>query len=159
MKQFDYLSQLQAIRELRSEVRNWQEMRTNESWRWSCAVCGDSKRDLRKARFGVTRKGASFVCNCFNCGYANNFVMYLRAFHPDQYRTIVSETLQSEDNRFDLNDIVNKASDNVLSHLFLMRTTNQPKQWLQTLIDKKITVNKSNIKKLLNIFNKVHATH
>ena len=151
MKQYDYLSQLVAIRELRTQVRNWQEMRPNESWRWSCDVCGDSNRDHRKARFGLTRKGNSFVCNCFNCGYATNLVSYLRAYHPDQYRNVVQETMKIDEQKFDLDDLVGRVSNNVLRKLFFIEQNRDAKQWLNTLVNQKIQLSRKNTKKLLEI--------
>ena len=151
---FDYISVLDSIRAVRIDVRNWNEARPGQVWYWSCMVCGDSKRDARKARFGVTRKGSSFVCNCFNCGYTNNFVMYLRDYHPDQYRNIIEHSTETtaREQTFDLNDLVNKCSDNVLKHLFYMDRTNDTKEWLDILTNKKISLTKTNIKKLHSIF-------
>ena len=159
MKQADYLTVIQTINELRSEVRNWQETQKSTAWKWSCVVCGDSRRDLHKARFGITRKGSDFVCNCFNCGYANNFVAYLRSFHPDKYEKISVETIKQNSTTFCLDDVVSKVTNKTATHLFFINKTSDRKSWLNILIDKKIALNKNNIKKLITIHENYWRNH
>jgi len=150
-KQADFLSVIEAIRNLKFEVRNFKETKRGVSWNFSCLVCGDSVRDLKKARFGVTRKDGDFVCNCFNCGYANNFVQYLKVFHPKEYQKIVYESVQSENTLYDLNPLFGKLEISQLENIFWVPKERSVRNWVGILDRNKIKLSKSNLRKLFQM--------
>lgn len=114
-----YLDTIQIINEIALEVRNFERSKDNTKWKWSCLVCGDSKKDLRKARFGVARKQNEFVVNCFNCGYSNHFNQYLREYHPHlQEKLSVSLAKSEMPSMYDQNDLVSKLPPEILKHIF-----------------------------------------
>ena len=143
----------QAISDLSLEVRNYHKNRDGKSWNWSCVVCGDSKMNRRKARFGVTIKDGSAVCHCYNCGYANPFVVYLKEYHTAIYeRYVTEEFLNKAPTLYDLNHLVEgSVSDKVLSHIFYIDKFSNPKIWLQHLEHKKIQLKEKNLKKLYQL--------
>ena len=114
-----YLETIQIINEIALEVRNFERSKDNSRWKWSCLVCGDSKKDQRKARFGVARKQNEFVVNCFNCGYSNHFNQYLREYHPHLQTKLSVSLIKSEmPTMYDQNDLVSQLPHEILKHIF-----------------------------------------
>ena len=148
----------EAISYTRQEVRNFKANRNGKSWAWSCEVCGDSSSG-RKARFGVTIKSGSAVCNCFNCGYANNFFSYLRSYHPSIYeRFAVSELTDKATVDFN-HDVVftHDVADSDLLVLFYGDQFDDPNEWVTHLKNKKINMSKENFAKLFKIHRKKYS--
>ena len=121
-----------TINELRFEVRNFKEEIPGKKYRWSCEVCGDSVKDRRKARFGVKIESEGGVVNCFNCGYSNSLISYLKHFHPHQYEKLSLERLKETQANplFDVNSVISQnISDNALKSIFtpslIQRFTNK----------------------------------
>lgn len=144
---------IQILNDLKLEVRNFKKNRNRNQWHWSCEVCGDSRIDTRKARFGVTKKDNVWVCNCFNCGYSNTFNSYLKHFHPRYYdRVTVSSFNNNIPQMYDLNYLVEGAvEDKKLIHLFFINRYSNTKLWLEYFKSKKISLKESNIRRLYNI--------
>lgn len=148
----------QIISDLAFEVRNFHKNRDGKSWGYSCVVCGDSKTNKRKARFGIAIKDGVAVCNCFNCGYSNTFTGYLKDFHPNLYERYMAETFLSQkpslyelDHLFDGN-----VTEKALSNIFYVTKYKDVRLWLQYLEHKKITLKEKNLKKLYNIHKKYY---
>ena len=143
----------EALSLIRMEVRNFKPNRNGKSWNWACEVCGDSTNG-RKARFGVTVKSGSAVCNCFNCGYANNFFSYLRSYHPSIYeRFAVSDLVDRATSEFSQDFVFNQdIADSDLLVLFYGDTFDDPNEWVDFMKQKKIVINKNNFTKLFKIF-------
>lgn len=148
----------EAISYLRQEVRNFKSGRDGKSWAWSCLVCGDSSKDTRKARFGVTIKSGSGVCNCFNCGYANNFVSYLRSYHPNIYERFSIESFkETAHTLFNHDDLfLQNINDSDLLTLFYGNLYSSVKEWVDVMKSKKIIMSKNNFQRLYNIHNSYH---
>jgi len=142
-----YVDTIQLINELAFEVRNFERSKDNTKWKWSCVVCGDSKKDLRKARFGVARKQNEFVCNCFNCGYSGHFNFYLKEYHPHLYeKLVVTKIKNNQPTLYDQNDLVSKLPNEILKHIFYNGNVDK-------LREIKLNINISNQEKLKAAFN------
>jgi len=142
----------QAVADIRFSVRNYSQSRDGKTWGWSCDVCGDSKTNSRKARFGVTIKDGTAVCHCFNCGYSAPFSLYLRDFHPAIYeRYSVNKFLNEAPTLYDIDGLVSRLDDKTLYHLFYMKggSTND---WIDRMKQKKINVSKKSFERLYNIY-------
>lgn len=140
------------LHEISLEVRNFTKHRSGNKWSFSCDVCGDSKLDKRKARFGVARKDGSYVCHCFNCGYSNSFVSYLRDFHPrlyDRYNT--EKFISNAPILYDLNPLFKKIDDEKIINIFYVNKFEDIKQWANYLKQKKINLSKENITHLAKL--------
>jgi hypothetical protein len=144
---------------LQYEVRNYRK-KNQYSWNWSCNVCGDSATNLRKARFWVDAKQQSLVCHCFNCGYSAPFTMYLRDYHAHAHESFRRSTIkESAPTTFDLDRIFNRKGvyDDTLCHLFYVDKYPDRKQWLDTLVQKKIKLKKYNINRLIQLHGEKHV--
>lgn len=141
---------IQIINDLSFEVRNFKKHRSRNQWQFSCEVCGDSKVNRHKARFGISKKSSMWVCHCFNCNYSNTLSSYLKHFHPNLYERYVMDTFEKQKHHiFELDHLVEySASSTVLSNLFFINRYSNTKQWLDYLEHKKIKLKKSNLKKL-----------
>lgn len=153
----DTFAVVEAINRIQFDVRNFSRSRDGNSFQWSCDICGDSTTDLRKARFGVTRKGSGWVCHCFNCGYSNNFVSYLRQQHPAAYEELSIQKLkQTATSLFDHNDIFKQGlDDETLLILFYGNERMETKQWVEKMRNQKISLTKENFERLFRTREKV----
>ena len=144
---------LQVINELSLEVRNFKKHRNGKQWAMSCEVCGDSKVNRRKARFGIAEKGDGFVVHCFNCGYSNSLLGYLKDFHPQLYSKLsINNFVQQAPTLFDMNDLFySGVSDKSLINIFYVNKFSNRKYWLDYLTQKKIVLSETNIRTLYNM--------
>ena len=145
IEQYDIVS---AISGLATEVRNYKKNRHKNEWNWSCLVCGDSLTNRRKARFGVGFKKGVALCHCFNCGYSNTFISYIKQYHPHVYNDLMK--LQFEKNispSYDLNHLVD-LPNHISTHLFYIDKYKSKKKWLTRLIDEKMSLNRDTLNKL-----------
>ena len=139
----------QVLSDIQFEVRNFKKSRGKDTWNWSCTVCGDSQTKERAARFGVARKDGAWVCHCFNCGYSNTLISYLKAFHPNLYsRITVSSFLQLNPELYSLDHLFEKTSKNVLRHIFFINKFRNTKYWLDHLQNKNVRLKTKNLKTL-----------
>ena len=155
----DTLAIRQAIADLSIEVRNFHKNRNGKSWSYSCVVCGDSRTNKRKARFGIAIKDGTAVCNCFNCGYSSSFIYYLKDYHPNIYeRYMVDSFVAQKPVMYDIDHLVESGvSDRSLASIFYIVKHRNPKVWLQHLANKKISLKENNLRKLYNIHKKYHT--
>lgn len=139
---------IQVINELSLEVRNFKKHRNGKAWSMSCEVCGDSKTNRRKARFGIAEKKDGYVVHCFNCGYSNSFIGYLKDFHPHLYSKLsINNFVQQVPTLYDLNYLLDgKTSDRILINIFYLNKFSNTKYWLDYLVKKKIKLTKNNLK-------------
>ena len=142
-----YLDTIQIINDIALEVRNFERSKDNTKWKWSCLVCGDSKKDLRKARFGVARKQNEFLCHCFNCGYSAHFNQYLREYHPHLSAKLSVSRVKSEmPSLYNQDDLIEKLPKEILKHIFYDCN-------VEKLRDIKLNITLTNQEKLRKIFN------
>ena len=142
----------QLLDDLQFDVRNFKKHRNKSEWVWSCLVCGDSKVNTRKARFGVAKKSNVWVCHCFNCGYSNTLTSYLKDFHPRLYeRVTVDSFLKMNPELYSLDHVFDRVSDKVLRNIFFINKFRNKKYWLHYLMNKKIKLSKQNVKRLYNM--------
>lgn len=71
----EYLVQRDFILRIQSRLRNFRW--NGEVANFSCPVCGDSKKDLCKARGYLYSKSRQFFFFCHNCGFSSSFQKFL----------------------------------------------------------------------------------
>ena len=64
------------------ELRNFKWKKDTQA-QCSCPICGDSKKDPKKARGYFYQKHGRFFYKCFNCGYWSNIYNFLSSTSPD----------------------------------------------------------------------------
>ena len=113
-----------------------------------------------KLASGLMPNNNPLVCHCFNCGYSAPFTMYLRDFHAHAHESFRRSTIKdSAPIIFDLDRIFNRkgVSDDTLCHLFYVDKYPNRKQWLDTLVQKKIKLKKYNINRLIQLHGEKHV--
>jgi hypothetical protein len=60
--------------------------KNNNIWNCSCPICGDSKKDERKARGYFLPYKGKMMYKCHNCGIALPFSAFLKRFDQDLYK-------------------------------------------------------------------------
>lgn len=142
----------EIITDLSLEVRNFKRSSNGKDFFWSCVVCGDSVSNKRKARFGVTIKGESAVCNCFRCAYSSPIESYLKNYHPHLYEKLSSKVMLSNAPKlYDLNHFIEVLEADQLIYIFLIDQAKNTSRWLELLQINKIKLSKDNIRKLYKL--------
>lgn len=148
--------------QIQSRVRNFKRV-SDTQWVYSCDICGDSKKNTRKTRFGIGVKDGKLFCNCFNCGYSATFKSYCQFKHPDVFRSLSEKQFFDNNTLFDVDGIIEKLldSENMLVKLFFINRFKDELSWVKFLRKKKIKPTKKNFSHLLLLHKKFHfpTTH
>ena len=78
------------VRLLSSRLRNFKQKKDN-LWNFSCPICGDSKKNLSKARGYVYAKGNSLFYSCHNCGAGTNVANLIKSVDESLLKEYVLE--------------------------------------------------------------------
>lgn len=78
------------IEQLCSQFRNFKKLR-NGLYNFSCPVCGDSRKNKRKARGYIYHKKETYLYTCHNCGYYCSFYSLLKQFDDKLFKDYVFE--------------------------------------------------------------------
>jgi predicted RNA-binding Zn-ribbon protein involved in translation (DUF1610 family) len=78
------------IRLVSFRLRNFKQKK-DYLWNFSCPVCGDSQKNLRKARGYVFQKGTDLFYNCHNCGVGLSLGNLLKHIDPSIHKEYLME--------------------------------------------------------------------
>ena len=87
------------IRLISSRLRNFKQKK-NYLWNFSCPICGDSTKNLSKARGYVFQKGTNLFFNCHNCGVGTNLGNLIKQVDPSLHKEYVLERYKSGESGF-----------------------------------------------------------
>lgn len=87
------------IRLISSRLRNFKQKK-DYLWNFSCPICGDSKKNLSKARGYVFQKGTNLFFNCHNCGVGTNLGNLIKQVDPSLHKEYVLERYKSGESGF-----------------------------------------------------------
>lgn len=81
---------LEFITRLNFRLRNFK--RRGDVFNFSCPLCGDSKKNSKKARGYIfkSKKTDSFLFKCYNCNESTTFTNFLRKLDPQYYTEYVT---------------------------------------------------------------------
>ena len=82
------------IRLISSRLRNFKQKK-DYLWNFSCPICGDSKKNLSKARGYVFQKGTNLFYNCHNCGVGTSLGNLIKQVDSSLYKEFVLERYKS----------------------------------------------------------------
>lgn len=71
-------------------LRNFAQKNT-DLFNFSCPYCGDSQKNLRKARGYIYARENDYFYMCHNCGQSTNFYNFLKFIDPITHRSYVME--------------------------------------------------------------------
>ena len=69
-------------------------------WNFSCPICGDSKKNLHKARWYVYKKGNNLFYSCKNCGIGTSLGKLLENVDGTLYKEYILERYKSGESGF-----------------------------------------------------------
>jgi len=87
------------IRLISSRLRNFKQKK-DYLWNFSCPICGDSKKNLSKARGYVFQKGTNLFFNCHNCGVGTSLGNLIKQVDPSLHKEYVLERYKSGESGF-----------------------------------------------------------
>jgi transcription elongation factor Elf1 len=87
------------IRLISSRLRNFKQKK-DYLWNFSCPICGDSTKNLSKARGYVFQKGTNLFFNCHNCGVGTNLGNLIKQVDPSLHKEYVLERYKSGESGF-----------------------------------------------------------
>ena len=68
-------------------------------WNSRCCICGDSKKNPKKARLFIYKRFNSLFVKCHNCQYSSDLGNFIKAVNQTTYEKYVIERYkQSNDN-------------------------------------------------------------
>jgi transcription elongation factor Elf1 len=82
------------IRLISSRLRNFKQKK-DYLWNFSCPICGDSKKNLSKARGYVFQKGTNLFYNCHNCGVGTSLGNLIKQVDSALYKEFILERYKS----------------------------------------------------------------
>jgi hypothetical protein len=142
--------------ELSLRVRNFKRL-GNNNWNFSCDICGDSKKNQRKARFFLGENKGKLMCYCHNCGFAGTFKSYVEQQHPDIYKKLQNQKFLEGNTLFAIDDIIQSIdSDEILLKMFFINRFRIVDDWISFLRQKKISLDKKNFSRLLLLHRSFH---
>ena len=80
-------------------VRNYNR-KTSDLWNFSCCYCGDSKKDIRKARGFIYRVANKLFYRCHNCGMGTTLSNLLKHLSSPLHKEYLTELLKSDQDGF-----------------------------------------------------------
>ena len=92
------------------KLRNFKQKAQNY-WNFSCPICGDSKKDPRKARGYVMLHKTNLIYKCHNCGLSCNFGNLLKRIDSGLYSDYTLE--RYKENTSNHNDHVKITFDDI----------------------------------------------
>ena len=69
------------LRRVSYKLRNFKS-NGHHKFKFSCPICGDSKKSLNKTRGSAYDKEGSLLIGCYNCGYSTIFPVFLNHLDP-----------------------------------------------------------------------------
>ena len=87
------------IKLISSRLRNFKQKK-DYLWNFSCPICGDSKKNLSKARGYVFAKGTNLFYSCHNCGVGTNLGNLIKHVDQSLHKEYVLERYKSGESGF-----------------------------------------------------------
>ena len=99
------------IRLISSRLRNFKQKKEG-LFNFSCPICGDSKKNLTKARGYAFSKGNDYFYRCHNCGVSTTLGNLLKDVDPSLHKEYVLENYKTgqTNNHHKANSILQIAS-------------------------------------------------
>ena len=94
---------------LGSRLRNFKEKKEN-TWNFSCPVCGDSSKNKLKARGYIYPREQDLLVKCHNCGYGSNIGNLIKYVDPMLYDEYVLERYKAGASKYTDHKDVKKTS-------------------------------------------------
>lgn len=85
---------IKYVRLLSSRLRNFKQKKDG-LYNFSCPICGDSKKNLTKARGYAYSKSNELFYMCHNCGASLNFGNFIKTIDPYLHKEYVLERYKS----------------------------------------------------------------
>lgn len=74
------------------------KQKNDELYNFRCPICGDSQKNVHKARGYVFRKKESLIYKCHNCGDSRSLGSLIKNIDPTMYSQYVMERYKSKEN-------------------------------------------------------------
>jgi len=99
------MNQIELIEELRFYLRNFNKR--GNVWNFSCPICGDSKKDNRKARGYIYKKQDKFNMTCKNCDAGMSLFNFIKLVAPNLYHHFLVKRIQDKEEEFSFSTSLN----------------------------------------------------
>lgn len=74
-------------------------------WNSRCCLCGDSKKNPKKARLFIYKRFESLFVKCHNCQYSSSLGTFLEKVNPDLYKSYVIDRYKTGNDKLPHTDI------------------------------------------------------
>lgn len=86
---------IDALVDISSSLDRFQWIKHGTSAKCRCPICGDSRKDKRKARFSIFENSGTMFVHCYNCSYSNTLVNFIKNEYPSEYKNYLKNSLKS----------------------------------------------------------------
>jgi hypothetical protein len=74
-------------------------------WNSRCCLCGDSKKNPKKARLFIYKRFNGLFVKCHNCQFSSSLGTFLEKINPDLYKSYVIDRYQTGNDKLPHTDI------------------------------------------------------
>lgn len=99
-------SDIALERQIRQILSTFQNVNvTQEYYQFRCEICGDSNTHKNKKRGYILKKKKPWVYYCQKCGYSKSVLMWMKEYHPLNYKDYFREILQQTSDKVKSNPL------------------------------------------------------
>lgn len=82
------IDELGLIHSIAHRLDKFKPVNGNQSYRFRCNICGDSKKSMSKSRgfFIYSKQHQKYFFKCHNCGISLSLVTYAKEYFPEEYK-------------------------------------------------------------------------
>ena len=92
------MNETELIEELRFHLRNFKKQ--GNVWNFSCPICGDSKKNKRKARGYIYKKIDKYNMTCKNCDAGMSLNNFIKLIAPELYHHFIFNKFKRKEDDF-----------------------------------------------------------
>ena len=97
------IDELGLIHSIAHRLDKFKPVNGNQSYRFRCNICGDSKKSMSKSRgfFIYSKQHQKYFFKCHNCGISLSLVTYAKEYFPEEYKHYKIKTFIEKEPRHD----------------------------------------------------------
>lgn len=97
------IDELGLIHSIAHRLDKFKPVNGNQSYRFRCNICGDSKKSMSKSRgfFIYSKQHQKYFFKCHNCGISLSLLTYAKEYFPEEYKNYKIKTFLEKEPKHD----------------------------------------------------------
>lgn len=111
------IDELSLIHSIAHRLDKFRPVNGNQSYRFRCNICGDSKKSLSKSRgfFIYSKQHQKYFFKCHNCGVSLSLETYAKEYFPEEFSAFKIKTFREKPEQ--ISDKLKSQLDSIKHHL------------------------------------------